>query len=526
MSTKPWSVIHAEGAISLDDIVPSADALRAARESNRFGGGLLPRPDWTAFTWSPPMARPPASVPDHLLDTPPRQLFTTGYWCTDFIFEYEGPSPFFGDGNRWMLPRRWRMAGAFKSSLVDEPQFSRAPRPRRSRDGNLAVFVSMDHPIDAISVPTPYEAIRYGLAADGARAKPDGEHELAYPPSKVVWTYPSNEARYLVGVLGMTGGLEPAVSFLLHPFLREQFAKLGGTPNLPPDKAVPTLNRLTKKWRAEPAFDLTGEAERRALAELIVKAARGLKSPLDFLSYDELKTSWEAHRAAYWAAHAMQRHQEGPEHVDWNKREAESLDACLTELRRRQVMYQGHQWTCPRCHHRNWVDLASLSPELFCQVCKMPAQAPVDIRWLFRPSEFLIESLRDHSVLSLVWVLSALRQRARHSLIFIEPTWFGFTGESTSPDAEADLLVILDGRAVVCEVKSSWHGLRPAHIKNFVALAGRLRPDIALLAVMEAGPGPATILAEAQTQLVAEQIEFELLTLDAYLPRDDPYLSF
>src|SRR5260370_8990618 len=213
----------------------------------------------------------------------------------------------------------------------------------------------------------------------------------------------------------MTGALERGTSFLLHLFLREQFAKLGGTPNVPADKAIPTLNRLKKKWRREAAFDLTGEAERRAFAELVVKAARELKTPMAFVSYDDLKASWEAHRAAYWVAQAAQQRQQGPPDVNRDKRSVESLDACLIELRRRQIMYQGHQWTCRRCHHRNWVDLASLSPELFCQVCKTPAQAPVDIRWLFRASEFLIESLRDHSVLSIVWALSALRERARHS---------------------------------------------------------------------------------------------------------------
>jgi hypothetical protein len=155
-------------------------------------------------------------------------MFTEGYWCTDFNFEYDGPGPRFGGENRWMLPRRWRMAGAFKASLIDEPQFARAPRPRRSRDGNLAIFVSADHPVETINVPTAYEAMRYALATDGVHAEPAGEHGLAYPPSKVVWTYPSNEARYLIGVLGMTGGLERAASFLLHPFLRKHFAKLGG----------------------------------------------------------------------------------------------------------------------------------------------------------------------------------------------------------------------------------------------------------------------------------------------------------
>jgi hypothetical protein len=122
--------------------------------------------------------------------------------------------------------------------------------------------------------------------------------------------------------------------------------------------------------------------------------------------------------------------------------------------------------------------------------------------------------------------LAALCQRSRRSLVFVEPTWFGFARDSTSPDAEADLLVVLDGKAMLCEIKSSWHALRPADITDFVALATRLRPDIALLGVMEAGPGPVADLATARDQLAVEKIEFELLTLDAYSPEDDPYLHF
>jgi len=63
-------------------------------------------------------------------------------------------------------------------------------------------------------------------------------------------------------------------------------------------------------------------------------------------------------------------------------------------------------------------------------------------------------------------------------------------------------------------------------LKDFAALASRLRPDTALLAVMEAGPGPAANLAAARAQLAAEGIKFELLTPDLYMPADDPYLHF
>jgi hypothetical protein len=104
--------------------------------------------------------------------------------------------------------------------------------------------------------------------------------------------------------------------------------------------------------------------------------------------------------------------------------------------------------------------------------------------------------------------------------------WFGFTGESVSPDAEADLLVILDGQAMLCEAKSSWHGLRPSHITDFVTLAIRLRPDTALLAVMEAGIGLTADLDAARAELEAQGIKFNLLTLDRYIPADAPYLHF
>jgi hypothetical protein len=138
----------------------------------------------------------------------------------------------------------------------------------------------------------------------------------------------------------------------------------------------------------EAAFDLKGVAERRALAELIVKAARELKSPMGFISYDDFKKSWEVHCAAYWAAHAVQQRQEGPADVDRNKREAEWLDACLIELRRRQILYQGHQWTCRRCHHRNWIDLASLSPELCVKFAKRPRRHPSTSAGCFARASF------------------------------------------------------------------------------------------------------------------------------------------
>lgn len=522
LSTKPWSVITTELITELSSIVPSSEAIKTAREGNRFGGGLFQQPDWVKFMWSPPTAHPPAPIPDHLSDAPVRQIFTNGYWCTDFIFEYDGPGSRFTNENRWMLPHRWRMAGAFKCTVAGNAQNTAPLCIRRSRDGNLAIFVSVDHPIETIKIPTAYEAIQHALAVEGIQVESDHESRWMNP-GKVAWIHPSNEARYLTGVFGMVGGLQRAKQFFLHPFLRTVFSKLGGTPNLAKDQVTPTANRLWKKYKGSSVFDLKGESERSALADLIVKAARSIKSPKDFVSYDELRDLWKTYREEFW----IKNPQYGADtSVDWGKHEENSLDTCLVEMRLRQIMYQGHRWTCPKCHHKNWLDFSALSSELSCEVCTLSKQAPVNIRWLFRPNEFLIESLRDHSVLSLIWALSALCERSRQSFIFVEPTWFGYTIESDKKDAEADLLVILDSQAILCEVKSSWHSLRLTDISDFVALAIRLRPDVALLAIMEAGVGSVEHLTIARKQLDDEGIEFELLTPDEYAAYDEPYLNF
>lgn len=522
-STRPWGWCTTEAIVGLDSIAPPHNALERANETSRFTGEAFGRPEWTSFRWSPPTARPGAIAPDHLIDAPPHQAFSSGYWCADHIFAYDGPGPLIGNENQWMLPRRWRMAGAFKISFFGNafrPYMT--PPPRRSRDGNLTVFVSSDNPIDAINIPTASQAVHHALATDGAWASVDTEHRDIQPPNKVYWTDPSNEARYLTGILGMTGGLSRACDFLLHPFLRNFFAKFGGTPNLPAEMTQPTIDRLRKKVRRRPSFDLRDETERQALANLIANAARSIKKPMEFVRYIDLKSDWTNYRNEYWSARPQEA--EAEHDAEWSQYEERSLDQCLIELRRGKLIFQGHQWTCSKCHHRNWVDLDALSSHLTCYVCKQASQAPVNIEWVFRANEFLIESLRDHSVLSLVWVLSALRSRARRSLVFVGPTCFGYTQQSDESDAEADLLVLVDGKCVLCEVKSSWRSLRPVDITDFTALATRLRPDIAMLAVMGSGTGPRGHLDAARLELAAYGIEFELLTSDLFAVSDDPII--
>lgn len=518
-ANNPWSAVRAEHIHALDDLVPEGRSLADAREGNRFGEELLPRQDWTRFDWTPPIIRPPVLHPDHLSDAPVRQFFSTGHWACDFNIGYDGPCGI-GRQNRWGLSRRWRMDQAFEVKYDSVTLTDRPPMPRRARRGNLAAFPKLDSPIVLIRVPSAEQAITHALQHVDF-GEEDVQRGRVFHRPKIAEAWPSNEARYLNGVLGLAGGLESATTFLLHPFLRDLFATFGGTPNLLAAKVEPTVNRFAKRARNLPVFDIRDNRDRLALSTLIVRAASGLKTPERFIGYPAIRESWSAYRTKYWERNPQQRaEQDG----DWDALEMRSLEPCLIQLRQRRMLFQGHHWLCGECHHRNWLDLGSLRTERICEVCQTTTQTPVDIDWQFRPNEFLIDSLRDHSVLSLIWVLHVLSQRARSSFAYAGPTAMKYDHDIHATDAEADLLAIVDGKAVLCEVKSSWASTRAADIDKLVELAKRLRPDVALLAVMEENRQMDEFITKATAELTQERIEFELLLWRPSEWLDGPHL--
>jgi hypothetical protein len=518
--TQPWGHVATELLESADAIIPSNQVLKRSSERNSGTGLIMGQPGWTEFGWTPPTVRPPVKIPDHLADVPPQHSFADGYWCADFTLECDGaPEPRFGNKTVWALPKRWRMSRAFTGTLVGNAGPTGWALPGwRGRTGTYSMCVSLARPVNAIDVPKSADAIRWALEVDGAR--PIAE---VYPASKVARMEPSNEARYLDGILGMTGGLAGARGFLLHPFLVDVFASLGGATNLPIEKVVPTANRLRRQARFEGTFDLKDERERFVLADLLLKAARSLKKPLDWIGYDRLTEAWKQHCEDYWARHPREIDPDDQEY--WEDQQRAMLDGCLIAMRQRQIMFQGHEWTCPACHHRNWLDMSELALQIACKICKRTEPTPIDIKWRFRPNEFVIQALRDHSVLSLLWTLTALQARSRASFMFTGPSWFYPNAESgTSPDAEADLLVLIDGEAIVCEVKASWSVLRRKDVADLVKLAKRLRPDTAMLAVMEDRADMAQELEAARTELAGVGIDFEVLTLREFGLEDDPWL--
>lgn len=505
--------------------LPTKDSLGRSRETLHSLTGFFRKAEGRKFHWTPPFARPPAEAPDHLKDAPPGQAFTLGQWAIDLRLQHDqdGPCLHLGE-NEWVLPKRWRMAGAFEAKF--ETRGENQPYVARNRtngEGSITLFAGVGALLESVKVPTVPEAMNYAFCRDAAIRRVY-QDDPPWPMQKVQRIGPSNEAHYLIGVLGLAGGLSRASSLLLHPFVQKMLGDLGGTPNLADADVLGTANALAKRAGRQPVFNLNAESERAALAALIVKAAQSIKAPKMYVGLEFVRKRWEEYRAIYWTQHPNGVQSEEAVNGGWDERENRAVDDALAEMRSQRMLFQGYPWKCYACQHRNWTDFQALRPAVACDVCATEMKLPVGIPWHFRPNEFLIESLRSHSVLSLVWLLSALSMRAKNSFIYMEPSCFGYGKDNGKSDAEADLLVVIDGKAILCEIKSAWRSLRTDDLDSLVALAIRLRPDRAILAVMEIGGKLLDRIEVAKKTLEDAGIEFEILTPDHFQPDDAPYM--
>src|SRR3546814_16520763 len=98
-------------------MAPLERDLEQASPSTPVGSIFNLRPSSNEFSWSGQLATPASPAPDHLADAPHRQAFATGMWASDYLLGQVGSKPRFSNGNVWLLPRRWRMAGAFKDEV-------------------------------------------------------------------------------------------------------------------------------------------------------------------------------------------------------------------------------------------------------------------------------------------------------------------------------------------------------------------------------------------------------------------------
>jgi hypothetical protein len=328
-----------------------------------------------------------------------------------------------------------------------------------------------------LKAPTDESAFRYAIEQGQDWPPFKRSARQSHPTGAYEWSRPSDKGRYLIGTLRLFGDAEAASDVLLHKYWNAVFESLGSTIG---DTRLETIKTTLKKRLREGTLDSEDEWER--LARLVAAEARQVRMPLTSIDFEEL----EKRHAPYLDEEkkALDAHKaEDPDR--WLEHAKASLPNGLKGLCIRGILHQGYEWRCRLCNHTNWNSVTALHPELFCKVCGTGRPLPVSQPWNFRLHGFVLDGLKEHGLLALVWALKKLERNARQSFYFLPPHELFDTmpkDESKRPNRELDLLCVIDGDVHLVEAKSS---LRSIDLTTTVDAAKRLRPDVVTLAIME-----------------------------------------
>lgn len=491
-----WNAYHLDRGDHPRPRVPTEAVLR---DSGRLVTGVFfdSQPTWKDFAFQGPSGRPPATSPHHL-EGSPASLATRGGWAIDVQIARES---LFGK-SFWYLPRRLRMHGTFKV----EGNTGMQRICRSNRQGHLALIVDNAGDIPVITVPTDEEAFSYALQ-QGRDWEPFKRASREWHPSgPYAYGRPSDKGRYLIGALRLFGGAEAAAQVLLHAYWKDVFESLGS--NIGEARIEAIKSTLKKKHRAG---ELKTEDDWERLARVVASEARQVRIPRSSVDFDELKNRFapflERERAIL-AEH------ETAEPEEWIEHAEATLPRSVKYLASSGVLHQGCEWRCRACYHINWNAVDALRPRLICEVCGTDFAVPVERPWNFRLNGFVLEGLKEHGLLPLVWAIKKLAWQARHSFYFLPPheLFDDFPKkQGTKPNREVDLICVVDGVVHLVEAKSS---LRSIELETTVDAAKRIRPDIVTLALMKpSSKALSAKLKELQELLAGTGIDAKVLTL-------------
>ena len=327
----------------------------------------------------------------------------------------------------------------------------------------------------------------------------------------------SDKGQYLRALLERTGTLNEAEDIFLHKFWKERFEEVGATPASTEQRLVTVNKTLRQRFRGG---EIRSDTEWERLSKLVLQEARHVRLSQRYLRFDHLENKFEKFRNSFWKTHKYEEPRDEFDEMEWL-----SLHKSVQYLVSKRILHQGLEWPCRNCANKNWLSIDSLTQKMVCDVCGHAQPAPVSFSWQFQLDGFILDGMQEHGLLSCLWALTKLNSRAQSSFYYCESIQLFYDDEAykkRNPSAEIDLIVVVDGLVFLCEVKSSQ---RDFNAEKFVNTAERMRPDVALLAVMEAStPKLTKAFQSAVERLETINVRTELMTLQKGDIRENPHL--
>jgi len=264
-------------------------------------------------------------------------------------------------------------------------------------------------------------------------------------------------------------------------FWRSQILSMAAPARDQQSQVVADLQRLARNGR----LIVDSEEAWQRLGDRVLHLATRMRVPRHRTSFEELVRAWREE-----LAHAKEQDPRLAERQEEIEKDlVDELRDSLADLVDRGIFYQGHEWSCRRCRHRNWAGVSALGSTMRCDVCGTDHQLPVDVSLDFRLNEFFSACIREHDTLTVGWALSYLRsEHSRHSFAFVPQAELYRDypeRQGHRVDRELDLLCICDGRLVVGEAKARLESIGEPEIRKLAEVAAEIGADDAILAAFQ-----------------------------------------
>lgn len=484
-----WGMYSASEISDIEECSPEPLSLKHARVTNPGGGIGSGIAHWSEAPFEGPVLRFHTDEPEHIRFFPTTQLDPLdGAWAVDVTIErQENLSGILNVHHHWDIPRRLRLSGSFIQPYEIEPHMGSFVFARANASGNLVVYSSKTKRDLEITVPDDTQAFKTALTK--GRNWPPFSSKPEFDSRNILQacTYleSSTQGRFFEGTLGLFGGYAPACDVVLNSLWSGLFDGIGATSKNTLQRKEELGEKVEK--RLPEIISLKDDNQKNILLNLIIQEAQSQRVYNNHWRWDKITNAFEVRHKEHYD-HAIRPHiteDHSYSYEDEMQNDLKRFEKHVQELCSKRVLFQGFHRRCPTCFHREWISISDLRAENPCNVCGYKILAPVHQLWDFMLNPFLVKALRDHAVQSLLWTLNRVQNTFSNSFYFLGPTniWLDrYPDEVGGPDGDIDLLVVSDRSVIACEVKQS---ARDLDTQNFEKIVHRIRPDIAVLAVME-----------------------------------------
>ncbi|PAP75299.1 hypothetical protein [Rubrivirga marina] len=372
-----------------------------------------------------------------------------GGWMVDLdLVDDTTPARSVNVSPRWRLPRRPALVHPFL-------QQGAWPRAWRVVNGGLpSVSATVDHPTVTLRVPDPWAVANALLTTEEAQDA---------PTPRIGHVAASEQGRRFQAAVDLFGGIYKAGQVLGSSFWRKQLLRAAGDPVASREAQVAIARRL---------LDERGDRTAESLAtELASKLNRTMRRAGDTVRKHDVKAAYHrAVREAYPDVPRDQRpsfEEEGWPDFEW--------------LVEQGVFLQGTDLRCPSCSLSRWHPVDDLARTVRCPECLRPFALPADPGWFYQLNGLVRSAIADDAVLPLIDTAYALARDARtHARVW--PPLDLREGYDAAPFTDLDVCILLDGRLVVGEVKSSASGFDDRQLATLATVAAAVAADEIVLA--------------------------------------------